>query len=143
MGTTMLRTTRSRLSAEQGFTMVVVLGVLLVTSLLLTAVFFALQGEIQNGTTDLATKRAYAAATAGVNAYLYQLNQDPNYWNTCSHDTQSTPVNVPGSSDGATYTFAPIYANGNTTCTTNVINSLIDNTTGTMNHHLRRLNAET
>jgi type II secretory pathway pseudopilin PulG len=132
MGTTMLRTTRSRLSAEQGFTMVVVLGVLLVTSLLLTAVFFALQGEIQNGTTDLATKRAYAAATAGVNAYLYQLNQDPNYWNTCSHDTQGTPVSVPGSSDGATYTFAPIYANGNTTCTTNVINSLIDNTTGTI-----------
>ncbi len=123
---------RRRLSAEQGFTMVLALGVLLVTSLLLTAVFFALQGEIQSGTTDLASKRAYAAATAGVNAYLYQLNQNPNYWNTCANDTQSAPVSVPGSSDGASYTYAPIYANGNTSCTTNVINSLIDNTTGTI-----------
>jgi hypothetical protein len=121
-----------RLSAEHGFTMVLALGVLLVTSLLLTAVFYALQGEVQSGTTDLASKRAYAAATAGVNAYLYQLNQNPNYWNTCSNDTQSTPVSVPGSSDGASYTYAPLYANGNTSCTTNVISSLIDNTTGTI-----------
>ena len=128
----LLKTARARATAEQGFTMVVVLGVLLVTSLLLTAVFYAMQGEIQNGTTDLATKRAYAAATAGVNAYLYQLNQNPNYWNTCSNDVQSTPVSVPGSTDGATYSYAPIYANGNTTCTSNVINSLIDNTTGTI-----------
>jgi Tfp pilus assembly protein PilX len=127
-----LKTARARLAAEQGFTMVVVLGVLLVTSLLLTAVFFAMQGEIQNGTTDLASKRAYAAATAGVNAYLYQLNQNPNYWNTCANDIQSTPVSVPGSTDGATYSYAPIYANGNTTCTSNVINSMIDNTTGTI-----------
>ncbi len=126
------RWARHRLSAEHGFTMVVALGVLLVTSLLLTAVFFALQGEIQSGTTDLASKRAYAAATAGINAYLYQLNQNPNYWNTCANDTQSTPVSVPGSADGAQYTYAPIYANGNTACTSNVINSLIDNTTGSI-----------
>jgi Tfp pilus assembly protein PilX len=126
------RWARHRLSAEHGFTMVVALGVLLVTSLMLTAVFFALQGEIHVGTNDLAAKRAYAAATAGVNAYLYQLNQNPNYWNTCSNDIQSTAVPVPGSSDGATYTYAPIYANGNTTCTSNVINSLIDNTTGSI-----------
>jgi hypothetical protein len=128
----MIRRARYRLSAEHGFTMVLALGVLLVTSLLLTAVFFALQGEVQSGTSDLAAKRAYAAATAGVNAYLYQLNQNPNYWNTCSNDTQSTPVTVPGSSDGASYTYAPIYANGNTGCTSNVINSLIDNNTGTI-----------
>lgn len=126
------RWARRRLSPEHGFTMVMALGVMLVTSLLLTAVFFALQGEIQSGRTDLAAKRAYAAATAGVNAYLYQLNQNPNYWNTCANDIQSTPVSVPGSSDGASYTYAPIYANGNTSCTGNVINSMIDNTTGTI-----------
>ncbi len=59
------------------------------------------------------------------------MNQNPNYWNTCANDTQSR-VTVPGSSDGAMYTYAPIYANGNTDCTTNVISSLIDNTTGTI-----------
>src|SRR5947209_7070477 len=126
------RWARHRLSAEHGFTMVLALGVLLVTSLLLSAVFFALQGEIHLGTDDLAAKRAYAAATAGVNAYLYQLNQNPNYWNTCSNDIQSSPVTVPGSSDGGSYTYAPVYANGNTSCTSNVISSLIDNTTGSI-----------
>jgi type II secretory pathway pseudopilin PulG len=129
---TMLSKATRRLSAEQGFTMVVALGVLLMTSMLLTGVFFALQGEIHLGTDDLAAKRAYSAATAGLQAYLYQLNQNPNYWNTCSNDTQSTPVTVPGSSDGASYTYAPIYANGNSSCTSNVINSLIDSTTGTI-----------
>ncbi len=121
-----------RLSSEQGFTMVVALGVLLVTSMLLTGVFFALQGEIHIGTDDLAAKRAYAAATAGAQAYLYQLNQNPNYWSTCANDIQSTAVTVPSSGDGASYTYAPIYANGNTSCTSNAIGSLIDNTTGTI-----------
>ena len=127
-----LRWARERASAEHGFTMVIALGVLLVTSLLLTAVFYAVSGEIHIGTDNLAAKRAYAAADAGVQAYLYQMNQNPNYWETCANNTQSTPVVVPGSADGATYTFQPIYANGNTACTSNVINSLVDSTTGSI-----------
>jgi type II secretory pathway pseudopilin PulG len=126
------RAARRRAAGEHGFTMVLALGVLLVTSLLLTGVFFALQGEIHSGTNDLAAKRAYAAAQAGIQAYLNDLNQNPNYWNTCANDIQTTPVTVPGSSDGATYTFAPVYANGNTSCTSNVINSLVDTQTGTI-----------
>ena len=126
----MMRRARVRASAEHGFTMVIALGVLLVTSLLLTAVFYAVSGEIHIGTDNLAAKRAYAAADAGVQAYLYQMNQNPNYWETCTNDTQSTAVTVPGSSDNASYTFTPIYANGNTGCTSNVINSLVDSTTG-------------
>jgi Tfp pilus assembly protein PilX len=126
------RWARSRASAEHGFTMVIALGVLLVTSLLLTATFYAVSGEIHLGTDNLAAKRAYAAASAGVQAYLYQMNQNPNYWETCTNDTQSTAVTVPGSSDNASYTFTPIYANGNTGCTSNVINSLVDSTTGTI-----------
>ncbi len=124
----MLRWARARASAEHGFTMVIALGVLLVTSLLLTAVFYAVSGDIHIGTENLAAKRAYAAADAGVQAYLYQMNQNPNYWETCANNTQSTPVTVPGSADGGTYTFQPIYANGNTSCTSNVINSLVDST---------------
>ena len=123
---------RSRAAAEHGFTMVIALGVLLVTSLLLTATFYAVSGEIHIGTDNLASKRAYAAASAGVQAYLYQMNQNPNYWETCTNNVQSTAVTVPGSSDNASYTFKPIYANGNTACTSNVINSLVDSTTGTI-----------
>ena len=128
----MFRWARERASAEHGFTMVIALGVLLVTSLLLTAVFYAVSGEIDIATDNLAAKRAYAAADAGVQAYLYQMNQNPNSWETCANDTQSTPVTVPGSADGETYTFRPIYANGNTACTSNVINSLVDSTTGSI-----------
>jgi type II secretory pathway pseudopilin PulG len=123
--------TRTRLAAEEGFTMVLALGVLLVTSLLLTAVFFALQGETRSGTNDLSAKQAYAAASAGIESYLYELNQNPNYWGTCSNDTVSS-TSVPGSSDGESFSYAPIYANGNTSCTSNVINSLIDTNTGTI-----------
>jgi hypothetical protein len=112
--------------------MVVALGVLLVTSLLLTAMFYAISGDIHIGTDNLASKRAYDAANAGVQAYLYQMNQNPNYWETCANDTQSTAVTVPGSADGESYTFQPIYANGNTSCTSNVINSLVDSTTGSI-----------
>ena len=60
------------------------------------------------------------------------MNQNPNYWGTCSNDIQTTPVTVPGSSDGESYSFQPVYANGNTGCTSNVISSLVDNTTGTI-----------
>ncbi|HTU86684.1 MAG TPA: hypothetical protein VMF57_13980 [Solirubrobacteraceae bacterium] len=123
--------TRGRFAADDGFTMVVVLGVLLVSSLLLTAVFMALQGEIHLGSDDLAAKRAYSAADAGVQAFLYDMNQNPNYWETCSNDTQATTA-VPGSSDGESYAYSPIYANGNTSCTSNVINSLVDTDTGTI-----------
>jgi type II secretory pathway pseudopilin PulG len=128
----MLRWARARVAAEHGFTMVAALGVLLVTSLLLTASFYAISGDIHIGTDNLASKRAYDAANAGVQAYLYQMNQNPNYWETCGNDTQSTSVTVPGSSDGESYTFQPIYANGNTSCTSNVINSLVDSTTGSI-----------
>jgi type II secretory pathway pseudopilin PulG len=124
---------RDRLSNERGFTIVWTLGVLLVTALLLSAVFLALQGEIRLGNDDAAAKRAYAAATAGINAYLYDINQNPNYWETCANDSTTSPITVPGSSDGASYSYAPIYANGNTTCTaTTFVQSLVDNTTGTI-----------
>ena len=76
--------------------MVVALSVLLVTSMLLTGVFFALQGEIHSGTNDLSAKRAYAAAQAGVQAYLYELDQNPNYWETCANDTSELHVPSPG-----------------------------------------------
>jgi Tfp pilus assembly protein PilX len=124
---------RTRLAPEHGFTMVIVLGVLLVTSLLTAATMVALQGEIHLSSDNLASKRAYAAASAGVQAYLYQLNQNPNYWETCANDTSTESATaVPGASDGEQYSFQPIWANGNTGCTSNMINALVDNTTGTI-----------
>ena len=126
-----LRRVHARLGAEHGFTMVVALGVLTVTSLLVAATFIALQGQTQLAASNLSSKRAYSAAQAGVNAFLYNMNQNPSYWQTCANDT--VPVTpVPGATDNESYSYSPIWANGNSGCTSNIINSLVDTATGTI-----------
>jgi hypothetical protein len=130
-----MRAIRRRLAAEGGFTMVVALGVLMVTSLLIGAVYVAVDGGVQQSQRDLNGQRAYYAARAGENAFLYQLNQNPNFWSTCSNDYQPTPTAVPGSSTGGMYSFVPVYNSGynNSTCTTaNAISALIDTNTGSL-----------
>lgn len=121
-----------RLRDEHGFTMIVAMGVLLVTSLLITATFVALSGDAHNSQNDLNAKRAYYAARAGVDAFTYQMNENANYWTSCTNDTQST-MTVPGSTTGETYAWAPVPANGGSTCSvSDPIGSLIDTTTGTL-----------
>ena len=114
-----LRALRRRLAAQDGFTMVVALGVLAVTSLLIAAVYVAVDGGVQLTQRDLNGQRAYYAARAGENAFLYQLNQNPNFWSTCSNDYQPTPTAVPGSTTGGMYSFVPVYNPGysNSNCT--------------------------
>ncbi len=130
-----LRAIRRRLAADDGFTMVVALGVLMITSLLIAAVYVAVDSGVQQSQRDLNGQRAYYAARAGENAFLYQLNQNPNYWSTCSNDYQPTPTAVPGTSTGGMYSFVPVYNTGysNSTCTTaSSISALIDANTGTL-----------
>ena len=59
--------------------MILVLGVMLVTSLLLVAAFTAADGEIHLTSTDRSQKKAYYAAEAGIEDYEYHLTQDGNY----------------------------------------------------------------
>jgi hypothetical protein len=122
---------RLRLAREEGFTMLATLGVLAVTTLLTGALFIGIQGDVPLGQHDLDGKRAYAAAEAGLNAYLYQLNQNPNYWQSCSNDSLSQ-TQVPGTSPATYYSYAVIPANGNIACTTNPIASLVDTATGSI-----------
>lgn len=125
---------RRRLASESGFTMIVAMGVLAVTSLLIAAVFIAVTGDVHLSERDLDAKRAYYAARAGENAFLYQLNQNPNYWTTCSSDYQPTPTAVPGSTTGEKYSYVPVYNSGysNANCAGSAISALIDGTTGTL-----------
>ena len=60
--------------------MVVALGVLAVTSLLIAAVYVAVTVTCRRPSATLNGQRAYYAARAGENAFLYQLNQNPNFW---------------------------------------------------------------
>jgi Tfp pilus assembly protein PilE len=69
---------------QEGFTLVLVLGVLLITSLLLVAAFTAANGEVHLTNTDRAQKKAYYAAEAGIEDYEYHLTQDGNYLTYCT-----------------------------------------------------------
>jgi len=69
---------------DDGFTLIVALGVMLVTSLLLVAAFTTANGNIHLSHDDLTQKQAYYAALAGVQEYEYQLQADPDYWETCA-----------------------------------------------------------
>src|SRR5690242_5138968 len=127
------RGVQRRLSAEHGFTMIIAMGVMLVTSLLVAAVLVAVAGDTNTTRHDLDSKRAYSAARAGLNAFLYSLDQNPNYWSTCTNDVAAiTPV--PGASTPVSYSFQPIYNSGYsaTNCPTNAVAALIDPLTGSL-----------
>jgi hypothetical protein len=123
------RRVRFRLVAEDGFTMVFALLVLLVTSVLTAAVFLAVQNDATLTGADLAGKRAYAAAQAGVQTYVYNLNSNSAnsaWWETCSDDTSPnypTPVAV---STNAGYTYTPVVNGGGTCSVSDPVGSLID-----------------
>jgi hypothetical protein len=126
---------RRRASSESGFAMVVALGVLTVTSLLVAAIYVGVQADVQATSRASAKEQAYYAARAGEQAFLYQLNQNPNYWTTCTNDYAPTPVAVPGSTNGTEYSWVPVYNTGysNTNCTSSTaIAALVDPNSGTL-----------
>jgi Tfp pilus assembly protein PilX len=130
------RALRRRVREEHGFTMLVSLGVLTLTALLTAAVLLTVQSDAHLTRRDLDGKQAYAAAQAGLQTYLYQLNTNSatsGWWQTCANDQQLTPKAVPGTTGGVYYTYTPVWANGNTACSaSNPIGSLIDSATGTL-----------
>ncbi|MBV8432458.1 MAG: hypothetical protein JO244_14935, partial [Solirubrobacterales bacterium] len=126
-----LKYLRQRTADERGFTLFATLLVLVVTTLLVGAMFLALNGDSKLSQHDLDSKRAYNAAEAGANAYLYQLNQNPNYWDSCANDTLSQ-TQVPGTSPPEYYSYKVLPANGFTTCTSNNIAAFIDSSTGSL-----------
>jgi hypothetical protein len=135
---------------ERGFTMVTVVGALLIVTLLaITALSYA-QNDLPNGAHDRDRKIAYAAAEAGAQNYFFYLSQDPNYWAKCTNDNAAytTPpqinqrlnANSPESrtwalvpnTKNAWYTIELLPANGAPACSvTSPEATMIDTTTGT------------
>jgi hypothetical protein len=80
--------------------------------LLLGATYVAVTNDTGLTRIDLDQQRAYSAAEAGVSQYIYQLNQNPDYWNTCAG--YPTPVTgTVGSSDNGSqeqYSYKPLTA---------------------------------
>ena len=134
-----------KLRAQEGFTMVTLLGVLMVGGLMVTAGFAAVNPDIKLSHKDQDYKESYAAAEAGLNYYLYHLGQDNNYYLQCvPSPSGSTPINqqwTTGTADprnwrnvtGSTamYTIELLPTAGSTSCVNGHQESMIDQTSGT------------
>jgi Tfp pilus assembly protein PilX len=81
-----------RIRAEDGFTMIIAIGVMLVTSLLLVAAFTVAEGEIQLSRNDTTQKQAYYAALSGIQQYEYHLQAEPDFWETCEGLESNVPA---------------------------------------------------
>jgi hypothetical protein len=123
---------RMRLRSDAGFTMIFVLGVLAVVMGLSVAAFAAVKSDLPLTSNDSLQKQAYAAAQAGVQRYLYDLDQDSEFWTQCKNggpswinDPVSTPANrstlnrtaVPGATNYPAYAVELLPAAGQATYT--------------------------
>lgn len=68
---------------ESGFTMAIVMFVLLIATTLTVAAFAAAGGDLRVNQHSTDAKKAYAAAEAGVAFYLSKLAGDNDYWTHC------------------------------------------------------------
>ena len=94
-------TRRSHLRAENGYSMIAVMLVMLVSSIIAGAAFAAVGGDIPFARASQDRKQAYGAAEAGIQYYLYQLSRDNDYWTRCDDvpdpaPGQPSPVTLPG-----------------------------------------------
>jgi hypothetical protein len=116
---------RRAIRGEDGVTLIVVLGVMMVAMLTVGALVTATGGDARSSRRDLDLRKAYYAAQAGLNEYLYQLNQNPDFWEECSSETTAgyssgQTVPVPNSTVGdESYSYTPIPANGYNACDPN------------------------
>ena len=83
MRMTAARTVPPRLRAQDGFTMIIALGVMFVTSLLLVSAFTAINGDINTSHENVTHQQAYYAALSGVQEYEYKLEANSSYWENC------------------------------------------------------------
>jgi hypothetical protein len=102
--------------------MVIAISVMLITSLLVAGAFVATQQDVGLSHLDTTQKEAYYAALAGVQEFEYQMQVNPNYWQTCAKTTNTLPQE-PGSS----YKLKILPAAGSSECSTsNPIASVIE-----------------
>ena len=125
-----------RFGDERGFTMLLAVFVLMITTLLIGGTYMAVLNDTHLSRNDLDQKRALAAAQAGIQAYNFQLNQNVNYWENCSSQSNVTVSGSTSADAGSleTYTVTPVIAtsapSGTTVCsTTNPIGTMIEGST--------------
>src|SRR5205085_1873080 len=75
---------RERLRSEDGFSMIVVMTVVLVTLMLTGTAVTASGTDMRFTRRDMDGKRALAAAHTGIAFFQGKLDADPNYWVNCA-----------------------------------------------------------
>ncbi len=100
---------------EDGFTMIVAIMALFISSLLVAAAFVGASGDVTLTRASTSQKEAYYAAMAGISEYKYQLSANTSYWKTCpSVSTGTVPAPAGGSSTQETYKVKTLPATGST-----------------------------
>jgi len=82
---TLIGDRRPQWAADDGVTLIIAVLMLLVTGLLVVAAFTATNDDTQLSHADLTQKQAYYAALAGAQEYEYELEANPDYWESCPH----------------------------------------------------------
>lgn len=85
---------------ERGFSMPAVLGTMTVLVGVSLVALTTASGDQSQSAYDQDYKRAYSAAEAGVNEYLFHLNEDQAYWSKCTTVASPAPVNQPWNGSG-------------------------------------------
>ncbi|HEY3190159.1 MAG TPA: hypothetical protein VGJ70_21885, partial [Solirubrobacteraceae bacterium] len=78
----------ARLGDERGFTMIVVILVLMTASLFAVAAYSSVASDRATGRVSQDGKLAYSAAQSGLAWYQIQLSKDPSYWASCQNVPQ-------------------------------------------------------
>src|SRR6266496_2609653 len=89
-------TSRARLRAEDGFTMLVTIGALGLVLAISVVAFSAVNDDQQLSNNDSLQKQAFAAAQVGVQRYLFDFDQDNNYWEQCIPSPDPDAINQAG-----------------------------------------------
>ena len=115
-----------RLRAQDGFTMIIALGVMFVTGLILVAAFTVANGDVHSSHRSTLEKQAYYAALAGIQQYEAALQSEPNYWQTCTTLKSRVPEGNSAAEEkkleeeerGERYVVKPVPATGQSACST-------------------------
>ncbi len=78
------RAFRRSIAAQDGFTLIMALGIMFIAALLMAVAFKAATSDVRLSHDDATQKQAYYAALAGIQEYEYHLQANPDYWQTCA-----------------------------------------------------------
>jgi hypothetical protein len=129
---------RRRVADEGGFTMIIVIGVLIVLSGLSFGAYAAVSGDIHPSAHTDEGKRGYEAAEAGLGWYQSQMALNPSFAANCTGlvaKGASGPwqqVDASDPTNKAQFLIEALPVNGTATCTAGDESSMVDPVTRTM-----------